>query len=58
MGADFPIIGVGGIVSAELGAATRKAGADLLQLYTGLIYQGPALIREVLDELTGMLTTH
>jgi len=49
LGADFPIIGVGGIVSAEQAAATRNAGADLLQLYTGLIYQGPALIREVLD---------
>ena len=49
MGPDFPLIGVGGIVSAEQGAATRNAGADLLQLYTGLIYHGPALIREVLD---------
>ncbi len=49
LGPNYPIIGVGGIVSAERGAATRNAGADLLQLYTGLIYQGPALIREVLD---------
>jgi dihydroorotate dehydrogenase len=49
MGPDFPIIGVGGILSPENAAATRGAGADLLQLYTGLIYHGPALIREVLD---------
>ena len=49
LGPDFPIIGVGGILSAEDGQATRGAGADLLQLYTGLIYRGPALIREVLD---------
>ena len=49
LGPDFPIIGVGGIVSAEQAADTRGAGADLLQLYTGLIYRGPALIREVLD---------
>ncbi|HWM66541.1 MAG TPA: quinone-dependent dihydroorotate dehydrogenase [Steroidobacteraceae bacterium] len=49
MGPGFPIIGVGGIVSPEAGMATRDAGADLLQLYTGLIYRGPALIRELLD---------
>jgi dihydroorotate dehydrogenase len=49
MGPGFPIIGVGGIVSPEAGMATREAGADLLQLYTGLIYRGPALIRELLD---------
>jgi dihydroorotate dehydrogenase len=48
VGPDFPIIGVGGILSAEKAAETRGAGADLLQLYTGLIYRGPALIREVL----------
>jgi dihydroorotate dehydrogenase len=51
LGADFPLIGVGGIVSAENGIATRDAGADLLQLYTGLIYRGPALVRELLDSL-------
>lgn len=51
MGPDFPIIGVGGIVSAELGIETRAAGADLLQLYTGLIYRGPALVRELLELL-------
>jgi dihydroorotate dehydrogenase len=49
MGPGFPIIGVGGIVSPEAAMATRHAGADLLQLYTGLIYRGPALIRELLD---------
>jgi dihydroorotate dehydrogenase len=49
VGPDFPIIGVGGILSAQQAADTRGAGADLLQLYTGLIYRGPALIREVLD---------
>lgn len=49
MGPDFPIIGVGGIDSPERGMSTRDAGADLLQLYTGLIYRGPALIRELLD---------
>jgi dihydroorotate dehydrogenase len=51
LGADFPIVGVGGIVCPEQGAQTRAAGADLLQLYTGLIYRGPALIGELLDML-------
>lgn len=51
MGPNFPIIGVGGIVSPERGVATREAGADLLQLYTGLVYRGPALIRELLERL-------
>ena len=51
MGPGFPLIGVGGIVSPEHGIATRDAGADLLQLYTGLIYRGPALIRELLEAL-------
>jgi dihydroorotate dehydrogenase len=51
MGPNFPIIGVGGIVSPENGIATRNAGADLLQLYTGLIYCGPALVRELLARL-------
>jgi dihydroorotate dehydrogenase len=51
LGASFPIVGVGGIVSAEQGVETRAAGADLLQLYTGLIYRGPALIGELLEML-------
>jgi dihydroorotate dehydrogenase len=51
MGPSFPLIGVGGIVSPEHGVAIRDAGADLLQLYTGLIYRGPALIRELLEAL-------
>jgi dihydroorotate dehydrogenase len=51
MGPNFPIIGVGGIASPENGIATREAGADLLQLYTGLIYRGPALVAELLDRL-------
>jgi dihydroorotate dehydrogenase len=51
LGANFPIVGVGGIVSPEQGVETRAAGADLLQLYTGLIYRGPALLGELLDML-------
>ncbi|MBZ5486346.1 quinone-dependent dihydroorotate dehydrogenase [Halomonas aquamarina] len=42
----LPIIGVGGIDSAEAAKAKIAAGADLVQLYSGLIYQGPKLVNE------------
>lgn len=51
LGAQFPIIGVGGICSGAEARAMRQAGADLVQLYTGLIYRGPLLIREALAAL-------
>jgi dihydroorotate dehydrogenase len=44
LGADYPIIGVGGVMSAADAQAKIAAGADLVQIYTGFIYQGPALI--------------
>ncbi len=47
LGGVLPIIGVGGIMSAADAAAMIDAGASLVQLYTGLIYHGPALVREV-----------
>lgn len=43
----FPIIGVGGIHSAEDAIEKLNAGASLIQLYTGFIYEGPALIKEI-----------
>jgi len=43
----FPIIGVGGIHRAEDALEKLEAGADLVQLYTGFIYQGPALIKAI-----------
>ena len=46
VGADFPLIGVGGILSGNDAAAKRRAGADLVQIYSGFIYRGPALIAE------------
>ncbi|HYF58214.1 MAG TPA: quinone-dependent dihydroorotate dehydrogenase [Burkholderiaceae bacterium] len=42
----FPIVGVGGILSGADARAKLEAGADLVQLYTGLIYRGPALVGE------------
>ena len=47
LGPAFPIIGVGGIMSGADARAKRAAGADVVQIYTGLIYRGPALVREV-----------
>ncbi|GGG99358.1 dihydroorotate dehydrogenase (quinone) [Polaribacter pacificus] len=43
----FPIIGVGGIHSAEDALEKIKAGADLVQVYTGFIYEGPSLIKKI-----------
>jgi dihydroorotate dehydrogenase len=43
----FPVIGVGGIHSAQDAVDKINAGADLLQLYTGFIYEGPALIKQI-----------
>lgn len=42
----LPIIGVGGITDGESAAEKIQAGADLVQVYTGFIYRGPALVRE------------
>lgn len=46
LGGALPIIGVGGIMSGDDAREKIEAGADLIQLYTGLIYRGPALVRE------------
>jgi dihydroorotate dehydrogenase len=45
LGPRFPIIGVGGVMSAQDAVSKIAAGADVVQIYTGLIYQGPALVR-------------
>jgi dihydroorotate dehydrogenase len=46
LGPGFPIIGVGGVMSGDDAVAKLRAGADLVQIYTGLIYRGPALVGE------------
>ena len=51
LGPGYPIIGVGGIVDAAGARAKLAAGADLVQLYTGLIYRGPELIAECAQAL-------
>ena len=46
LGQGFPIIGVGGILSGADAVTKIKAGADVVQIYTGLIYKGPALVAD------------
>lgn len=47
LGGEIPIIGVGGILSAENAQAKLNAGASLVQIYSGFIYKGPKLIRDI-----------
>ena len=47
LGRHFPIIGVGGILSGDDAISKVQAGADVVQIYTGLIYRGPGLVTEV-----------
>lgn len=44
--AGYPIIGVGGVMSGADARAKIQAGADLVQVYTGLIFKGPALVSD------------
>ena len=46
-GGGYPIIGVGGLMSVEDVRAMLDAGADLVQLYTGYLYEGPRLVRDI-----------
>lgn len=52
-GKSFPIIGIGGIHSAEDALEKLDAGADLIQLYTGFIYEGPALVKKINKAILG-----
>ncbi|HEU4991554.1 MAG TPA: quinone-dependent dihydroorotate dehydrogenase [Luteimonas sp.] len=47
----IPMIGVGGIMSGADAAKKMAAGANLVQLYTGLVYRGPALVAECVDAM-------
>lgn len=53
----FPIIGVGGIHSAKDAIDKLEAGADLVQIYTGFIYEGPSLIKNINKKIIKKLTT-
>lgn len=54
----FPIIGVGGIFTAEDAWEKIRAGASLVQIYTGLIYQGPGLVKRINRGLVQLLERH
>jgi len=47
LGTEFPIIGVGGIMTPQDAVDKMKAGATLIQVYTGFIYEGPGFIRRI-----------
>jgi dihydroorotate dehydrogenase len=51
VGPDFPIIGVGGIDSLAAAKEKLAAGANLVQVYTAFIYQGPALVKTIVSGL-------
>jgi dihydroorotate dehydrogenase len=57
-GPALPLIGVGGIDSAEVAWERIAAGASLVQLYTGWIYGGPALVPQILEGLGRQLQRH
>jgi dihydroorotate dehydrogenase len=48
VGKDFPLVGVGGVFTAEDVQAKLAAGANLVQLYTGFVYEGPAVVKRLL----------
>lgn len=54
LGGEVAIIGVGGVDSAGTALEKIRAGADLVQLYTGMIYGGPGLPRAILRDLAGL----
>ena len=51
VGPDYPLIGVGGVFSAADAKAKLDAGANLVQVYTGFIYEGPLLPSRLAREL-------
>ncbi|MGG7517389.1 quinone-dependent dihydroorotate dehydrogenase [Allorhizobium undicola] len=56
VGKDLPIIGVGGISSAQTALEKIRAGADLVQLYSCMVYEGPGLPAEIVKGLSAALT--
>jgi dihydroorotate dehydrogenase len=53
----LPIIGVGGIMSAEQAQAMIDAGASLVEIYSGFIYEGPALVKKILKHFEANIKT-
>jgi dihydroorotate dehydrogenase len=53
VGGRVPLVAVGGIMSGEDARRRRDAGATLIQIYTGLVYGGPGLVREIAAAVRG-----
>ncbi len=51
LGPDYPIIGVGGIMSPEDAVEKLQAGANLVQVYTGFVYEGPGFVKRILNSV-------
>ena len=58
LGKGFPIIGVGGVMSAQDAVSKIHAGADVVQIYTGLIYEGPALVTRAAKAIKALGQRH
>ncbi|MFN2533617.1 MAG: dihydroorotate dehydrogenase (quinone), partial [Pyrinomonadaceae bacterium] len=56
-GGSMPLIGVGGIFSAQDAWEMISAGASLVQVYTGLIYEGPAIARNINEGLRRLVSS-
>lgn len=54
LGSGYPIIGVGGIMSPQDAVSKIRAGADVVQIYTGLIYKGPELVGQAAQAIKAM----
>lgn len=55
---NIPIIGVGGIHSGDQALEKIRAGASLVQIYSGMIFEGPGLVREILETIVHYLDAH
>ena len=51
LGPGYPIVGVGGIMNPQDAVDKLNAGADLVQIYTGFIYEGPGLVKSILKKV-------
>jgi len=51
LGKQFPIIGVGGIMTPADALEKLKAGANLVQIYTGFIYEGPGFVKSIIKRI-------
>ncbi|MBC7468147.1 MAG: quinone-dependent dihydroorotate dehydrogenase [Ramlibacter sp.] len=54
LGPSFPIIGVGGVLSAQDAVSKIRVGADVVQIYTGLIYRGPQLVADAAQAIKSL----